>query len=302
MKTDYIKLDKIRKVFKEYFENFSIELPDNIKTWEDLFHDNSGWSIIYSLGYDEQEIPCVFFCAHHRMTNPRHFLINEKGEYKSLPQYHESFSYDSSRPGDEEIKRQEYYKLNRKVSSIHRLEGVETNFQFNTSCSNELLKDFNEFYFFWETDSPFSQWHKCSFKAFGIEFNTAEQYMMFQKALLFNDEKTADKILATKNQREQKMLGREVVNFDDRIWKDNARRIVYEANRYKFMQNDNLKLELLETGEKLLVEASPDDSIWGIGLRKEDKRALNYNSWQGTNWLGYVLTLLREDIKKTMNE
>lgn len=302
MKTDYIKLDNIRKVFKEYFENFSIELPDNIKTWEDLFHDNSGWSIIYSLGYDEQEIPCVYFCAHHRMTNPRHFLINENGEYKSLPQYHEGFSYDSSIPGDEEIKRQEYYKLNRKVSSIHRLEGVETNLQFNTSCSNELLKDFNDFYFFWETDSPFSQWHKCSFKALGIDFNTAEQYMMFHKALLFNDEEIADKILATKNQREQKMLGREVVNFDDKIWKENARRIVYEANRYKFKQNDNLKLELLGTGKKLLVEASPDDSIWGIGLRKEDKRALNYNSWQGTNWLGYVLTLLREDIKKTMDE
>lgn len=302
MKTDYIKLDKIRKVFKEYFENFSIELPENIKTWEDLFHDNSGWSIIYSLGYDDKEIPCVYFCANHRMTNPRHFLINENGEYKSLAQYHESFSYDSSIPGDEEIKGQEYYRLNRKVSSVHRLEGVETNFQFNTSCSNELLKDFDEFYFFWETNSPFSQWHKCSFKAFGIDFNTAEQYMMFQKALLFNDEKTADKILKTKNQREQKMLGREVVNFDDKIWKDNARRIVYEANRYKFLQNDNLKLELLETGEKLLVEASPDDSIWGIGLRKEDKRALNHNTWQGTNWLGYVLTLLREDIKKTMIE
>ena len=133
------------------------------------------------------------------MTNPRHFLINENGEYKSLAQYHESFSYNPDIAGDEEVKRQEYFRLNRKISSLHRLEGIASNFEINTSCSNQNLSDYRDFFFFWETDSPFSQWHKCSFRAFGIDFNTAEQYMMFQKALLFNDYGIADKILETRN-------------------------------------------------------------------------------------------------------
>ena len=59
--TDYIKLGEIRKVFKDYFNNFSIELPEHVKTWEDLSHEQSGWSILYSLGYDEKNIPCMFF-------------------------------------------------------------------------------------------------------------------------------------------------------------------------------------------------------------------------------------------------
>ena len=299
---DYIKLEKIRQVFKEYFENFYIELPSVVKPWDEWEHENSGWSITYSLGHDDKNIPCIFMAANHRMTNPRHFLINENGDYKSLAQYHESFSYNLDIVSDEEIKRQEYYKLNRKISSLHRLEGISSNFEFNTSCSKQNLTDFKDFFFFWETDSPFSQWHKCSFKAFGIEFNTAEQYMMFQKALLFNDYGIADKILDTTNQRKQKELGRQVANFDEKVWNNNCRRIVYEANKNKFLQNHSLLKYLLETENKLLVEASPDDFIWGIGLKKEDKLAQNENTWKGTNWLGYVLTLLKDDLKKTMDK
>ncbi len=300
--TDYIKFEKINSVFKEYFDGFSLKFPENFKTWDDLEHCNSGWSITYSLGYDDKNIPCVYVAANHRMTNPRHFLINENGEYKSLAQYHEAFSYNPDIEGDEELKRQEYFKLNRKISSSHRLEGISTNFDFNNLCSNQNLSEFKEFFFFWETDSPFSQWHKCTFRAFGVEFNTAEQFMMFQKAILFNDYVIADKIVETTNQRKQKELGRQVANFNEEIWTENCRRIVYEANKYKFLQNDNLLKHLLETENKLLVEASPDDFLWGIGLKKEDKLAQNINTWKGKNWLGYVLTLLKDDIKKTMDK
>jgi hypothetical protein len=167
--TDYINLDKIRKVFKEYFEGFSIEFPDDVKIWDEWEHQNSGWSITYSLGYDDINIPCIYMAANHRMTNPRHFLINENGEYKSLAQYHESFSFNPDMIGDKDVKRQEYYRINRKISSLHKLEGISSNFELNTSCSNQNLADYKDFFFFWETDSPFSQWYKCSFKALGIQ-------------------------------------------------------------------------------------------------------------------------------------
>ena len=79
--------------------------------------------------------------------------------------------------------------------------------------------------------------HKSDFRALGIGFNSAEQYMMFQKAILFNDYETAEKILDTGNVRTQKELGRQVKGFDNGLWAVNCRRIVYEANKYKFAQN-----------------------------------------------------------------
>ncbi|MFN7120329.1 MAG: hypothetical protein ACK4TA_26310 [Saprospiraceae bacterium] len=187
MYIDYIKLDAIRAVFKDYFNNFSIELPEQIKTWGEI-EGNAGWFIIYSLGYDDNKIPCIYFSANHRLTNPRHFLINENGEYKSLEFYQEGFFYNPATEGDEEIKRQEYYIYNRRVGAIHRQNGVSDNFEYNSYLSkSEYFKEYKEFHFFWESDSPFSQWYECSFTAFGINFNTAEQYMMYQKALLFED-------------------------------------------------------------------------------------------------------------------
>jgi ribA/ribD-fused uncharacterized protein len=296
--TDYIKLPEIRKTFQKYFNHSAIELPQQLKPWDDLYFHSSGWSVIYSLGYDAENIPCIFFAANHRMTNPRHFLINENGELKNQAYYQEGFSYDPKIPGDEEIKRNEYYTYNRKVSSSHRLNGIDSNTSFNQSLTKEQLRAYTDFYFFWETTSPFSQWHKCVFNAYGLTFVSAEQYMMFQKALLFNDAAVAKKILEASNPRKQKELGRQVANFNDEIWKTNCRRIVYEANKHKFIQNETLCMHLLETAQSLLVEASPDDSIWGIGLKADDIRARSFDTWQGTNWLGYALTALREDIKK----
>lgn len=300
--TDYIKLDTIRQVFNAYFEGFSIEFPNNIKPWDDWYHPDSGWSITYSLGYDDTHIPCVYIAANHRMTNPRHFLINEKGAFTSLAQYQEAFVYNPEIVGDEEIKREEYYKHNQKISSLHRLEGISSNHDYTASCSTQNLAEYKDFTFFWKSDSPFSQWHECAFKAMGIDFNTSEQYMMFQKALLFSDYKIADKIIETNDPRKQRELGRQVTPFSENIWTENCRRIVYEANRNKFLQNDALLKCLLDTEDKLLVEASPDDTIWGIGLKMEDERSLNMHTWNGTNWLGCVLTLLKDDIKKTKDE
>lgn len=151
--------------------------------------------------------------------------------------------------------------------------------------------------FFWETSSPFSQWHPSTFKdSTGATFNTAEQYMMFHKALLFRDFANSQRILKAKHPREQKDLGRQVMGFDSEIWKQRREQIVYQGNKLKFVQNPSLLNKLLETTETELVEASPDDCIWGIGWRATDPQAQDPTLWQGLNLLGRTLTRLREDI------
>ncbi|MFC3809356.1 NADAR family protein [Lacihabitans lacunae] len=151
------------------------------------------------------------------------------------------------------------------------------------------------YYYFWETKHPFSQWHKCSFELEDKIFTSAEQYMMYGKAMLFGDKETATKILRTNNVREQKQLGRQVKNFNKEIWDLHAPTIVYRGNREKFIQNNELLDLLSSTKGKTIVEASPDDNIWGIGLTEKQEEAKSIFTWKGTNWLGIVLTELREE-------
>ncbi len=158
----------------------------------------------------------------------------------------------------------------------------------------ESLKE--EYYFFYETKHPFSQWHKSEFKIDNLTFNSAEQYMMYGKSKLFNDNEVAEKIMNTKNVREQKYLGREVKNFDLEIWNQNALDIVYKGNKAKFEQNPECLNLLLSTKGKTIVEASPYDNVWGIGLPSDNEDSQNPLKWKGTNWLGIVLTELRQDI------
>jgi ribA/ribD-fused uncharacterized protein len=151
------------------------------------------------------------------------------------------------------------------------------------------------FTFFWRTESPFSQWHPCSFAIDGIACNCAEQYMMYRKAMLFGDERIAARILKAKSPVEQKKLGRQVRNFDRIRWEQICKEVVYEANRAKFAQNQELLRQLLDTKGTTLVEASPYDTIWGVGLAEEDPAIRDRRKWKGTNWLGEILTKLRED-------
>jgi len=157
-----------------------------------------------------------------------------------------------------------------------------------------------QFTFFW--DGPFSQWHSCEFTdSWGLTYNCAEQYMMASKAELCDDKETMRKIMKATSPNEQKALGRTVKNFDVDQWNEVARDIVYEGNDLKFNQNPELKQMLLETTGTTLVEASPVDSFWGIALYANDSRALSRSTWQGTNWLGEVLTNVRDDmIKRTL--
>ena len=149
--------------------------------------------------------------------------------------------------------------------------------------------------FFW--GGPFSQWYPATFNIEGIEYNCAEQYMMFQKALFFGDEKIAREIMKTKDPKDQKALGRKVKPFNEDTWNRVVRTIVYKGNYAKFTQNKNLLKVLLTNNNDVFVEASPNDKIWGIGLAATDPRAQDPSQWLGTNWLGVILTRLRADLK-----
>lgn len=158
-----------------------------------------------------------------------------------------------------------------------------------------MLTKKEEFVLFWK--GPFSQWYPSLFVVQGITYHCAEQYMMAQKALLFNDQETYTKIMNEKSPRLIKDYGRQVKSFDEVIWEKHRFTIVLTASIAKFKQNKDLKEILLSTGLATLVEASPYDDIWGIKLSEEDPRALDRSQWDGLNLLGQALTLAREYIK-----
>lgn len=168
----------------------------------------------------------------------------------------------------------------------------------------------SEFHFFlkgWE-----SQWRRADMVIDGVTYNTCEQYMMAEKARLFGDATTLRKILTETSPRRQKELGREVTPFDKgkweemKPWKDgkmkpHAWQVVWKGNYAKFKQNPELLEKLLATtGE--LVECNPRDSIWGIALAEGDPKTLDKKTWRGSNWLGEILTDIRECLRQELAE
>ncbi len=157
-----------------------------------------------------------------------------------------------------------------------------------------------KFIFFWKTSEKygcFSNWYTgAEFTHKGKLMKNSEVGMMWGKAMLFNDIVSAELILKAKTAKDAKALGRGVSNFDKNIWEANCKQIVYDVCKDKFQQHPKLLDLLLETKEHTLVEASPMDQIWGIGLAADHKDASNRSKWRGTNYLGEVLTKLRDDI------
>lgn len=168
------------------------------------------------------------------------------------------------------------------------------------------MKTTKDFTFFFTGNDYLSNWYQCKFEGLfsdiNYEFCCVEQYMMFAKAMLFCDYATAKEILKTKDPKNHKNLGRMVKNFDEHIWKLHCADIVYKGCEFKFLQNRDLLLQLLDTTPTLLVEASPYDKIWGIGLSENDKNALDMSKWKGENKLGKILTNLRNDFLKQMEK
>lgn len=166
----------------------------------------------------------------------------------------------------------------------------------------EVLK----FVFFWgHTEKAgyigktcLSQWYPCEFEVEGTRYCTTEQYMMAQKAVLFGDQELYEKIMHAGHPREYKALGRQIRNFKQNVWEQHKYEIVLKGNVAKFSQNAELKEFLLGTGERVLVEASPYDRIWGVGIKAEDMAIQNPNNWQGQNLLGFALMEARSLIEK----
>lgn len=144
--------------------------------------------------------------------------------------------------------------------------------------------------------SCLSQWYPSAFSVDGIEYKTAEHFMMAQKAALFQDDEIFEQILNVAHPNEAKTLGRKIQNYKEDIWLEHRFKIVVAGNVEKFVQNPALKDFLINTQERILVEASPVDKIWGIGLAADDEQAQKPEQWQGLNLLGFALMEVRQQL------
>lgn len=163
-----------------------------------------------------------------------------------------------------------------------------------------------QYLFFWkpqpEADGSLGpgclgQWWPCTFTDKGVKYCCAEQYMMAEKARLFGDEAVLADILRTCDPRRMKALGRKVRGFEQAVWEARCREIVVAGNLAKFGQDPGLREYLLATGERVLVEASPLDRIWGIGLGKSNPEAQEPLKWRGKNLLGFALMAVRDQLR-----
>ena len=138
-----------------------------------------------------------------------------------------------------------------------------------------------------------SQWYPAEFGVDGVRYTTAEHYMMAEKARLFGDEGVRERIVAAAHPSQAKNLGREVQGFNPTTWEQHRFDIVVRGNAAKFGQNPALKTILLNTGHRILGEASPTDRIWGIGWTENDPQAQEPEQWRGLNLLGFALMAAR---------
>ncbi len=173
--------------------------------------------------------------------------------------------------------------------------------------SREQLQDYVnqgnrvKFLFFWGhqektgeiTKSCLSQWYDAQFEEAGHLFITAEHYMMYHKAKLFGDESACSRVLSASNPGEAKSIGREVLGFDQAKWEQHRFEIVVNGNLAKFIQNPQLTEFFLNTQQRVLVEASPVDRIWGVGMAQDNSAIENPNAWKGLNLLGFALMEVR---------
>ncbi|OUJ74529.1 NADAR family protein [Hymenobacter crusticola] len=165
-----------------------------------------------------------------------------------------------------------------------------------------------EYLFFWGhqpsksgvlTSSCFSQWWKSPFVVDMVHYKTAEHWMMAQKALLFHDIAVFKKVIEAKSPGEAKALGRQVQNFDEALWLEKRFEIVVAGCLHKFGQASDLQEFLLNTKNQVLVEASPVDKIWGIGLAADDEKVENPMRWNGLNLLGFALMEARDRLTES---
>ena len=145
-----------------------------------------------------------------------------------------------------------------------------------------------------EINGYLSNWFLSDFTKNNTTFSSMEQYMMYQKAKLFQDNDIASKILQTSDAGKIKALGRSVKNYDDTIWNGTRQIIVYEGLLEKFRQNEQLRKKLIETGNAILAECAVQDQIWGIGLSMKNEKRFDMTQWKGQNLLGFSIMMVRK--------
>lgn len=164
-----------------------------------------------------------------------------------------------------------------------------------------------KFLFFWGHTSPddgrvdascLSQWFPCRFEVDGMVYSCAEQYMMAEKSRIFKDEEMLAAIMAEKHPKKMKEYGRAVKNFDKDVWDNQCYELVRTGNLAKFHQNREIMEFLTKLKGRILVEASPYDRIWGIGMGRQNPDAENPMKWKGANLLGFALTEVRDILLK----
>ena len=143
-----------------------------------------------------------------------------------------------------------------------------------------------------------SQWHPSEFVIDGVAYNCCEQFMMAEKARVFRDNESERVIMRANDPHTQKAVGRKVAGFDETVWNSVCRGIVYRGNLAKFLQNADLSDVLMATGDRVIVEASPYDRIWGIGLPPDDPQIHEPANWQGKNWLGIAVMQVRDQFHR----
>lgn len=148
-----------------------------------------------------------------------------------------------------------------------------------------------------EENGYLSNWYISEFKIDSIKFSSMEQYMMYKKAIVFNDNKIAKEILETKDVSKIKALGRQVSNYNDTYWNGVRQIIIYKGLFEKFSQNEDLKKRLMNTGNDILAECAVQDKIWGIGLSMKDVNRWDMEKWRGENLLGFALMMVREELQ-----
>jgi ribA/ribD-fused uncharacterized protein len=154
----------------------------------------------------------------------------------------------------------------------------------------------DKYVFFW--GSEFSNWDDCRFKYKNLNFYSTEQAFMYEKALHFGDIETAEEIIKTPHPKTCKELGRMVKNFNAEEWSKVSYDIMVDVNYAKYKQNIRHRALLIATEDKIIVEASPFDTIWGIGLHWRDDKVLDEANWLGQNLLGKALMRVRDELTK----
>lgn len=147
-----------------------------------------------------------------------------------------------------------------------------------------------------EENGYLSNWYLSRFQIENISYSSMEQYMMYQKAIYFNDMITATKIIATETVANIKAFGRSVSGYDDNYWNGIRQIVVYNGLLAKFSQNLELKDKLILTGNSVLAECAVKDKIWGIGLSMNNPDRFDKDKWKGQNLLGYSLMMVREKL------